>query len=101
MEIVRVVKYGELADTITVRFSRDEEESVTVDYWCGQDVDDFRGMQVLYCNGKMVAFAIFDGVGRDYVGEPPFSEEDEKTITEMMLDLIQGGYQKMSSNMGE
>lgn len=92
------IKYGEVADTITISLEKDQGEHILVDYWCGQVADNFRGMQVAYQKGKILAYVIFDGMGRDYIAYAPFSEKDEKTITLIILNLIEGGYTKLLEN---
>lgn len=98
MRTIRDVKYGEVADTIAISVERNQGEYVLVDYWCGQVTDDFRGMQVAYQKGKIIAYVIFDGMGRDYIAYPPFSKKDEKNITSCILDLIEGGYMELVRN---
>ena len=68
---------------------------VVVDYWCGEAVDDFRGIQVGYRKGRLLGFAVFDGAGRDYVASPPFSDEEENETIFNLHALIQGGYQQL------
>jgi hypothetical protein len=98
MRTITEVKYDEVADTIAISVERKHGEYVLVDYWCGQVVDDFRGMQVAYHKGKVIVHVIFDGMGRDYLAYPPFSKQDEKGITLSILDLIEGGYMKLVEN---
>src|SRR4030095_12699652 len=78
MESITDVKYGEFADRITISVEKHPGECVLITYWCGQVSDDFRGIQVGYRKGKLMGYAIFDGIGRDYLSDPPFSKEDEK-----------------------
>jgi hypothetical protein len=98
MESITDVKYGEVADRITISVSEHRGEYVLVAYWCGQATDNFRGIQVGYRKGKLMGYAIFDEMGRDYLSFPPFSKKDEKNITLSILDLIEGGYIKLVEN---
>lgn len=92
------VKYGGVVDKITITIEKNQGEYVLVDYWCGQVANDFRGMQVAYQKKKVIAYVVFDGMGRDYLAYPPFSEKDQKNITLNILDLIEGGYMKLAES---
>lgn len=99
MESITDVEYGEVSDRITTRVERDDHgEYVLVDYWCGQAVDNFRGMLAAYQKEKIIGVVIFDAIGRDYLFDPPYSTEKQKAITSSILDLIEGGYMKLVEN---
>ncbi len=74
---------------------------VIVDFWCGEAVDDFRGIQVGYREGRVLEFSIFDGEGLGYVALPPFSRKEEKETAFNLQALIEGGYQKLKEVYGQ
>jgi len=53
MESITDVKYGEVADRITISVREHQGEYVLISYWCGQVADNFRGIQVGYRKGKL------------------------------------------------
>ncbi len=95
LKITREIKHGEIIDTVTLSIEKEQGQCVLLDYWSGQALDNFRGMQVAYQKGQIIVYVIFDGMGRDYLAYPPFSKEDETNITLNILDLIEGGYMKL------
>jgi hypothetical protein len=93
---MKEMNYGDAMDAITVSIEEDQGQYALVGYWFGQVVDNLSGMQVAYRRGKIIAYVVFDGIGRDYLMSPPFSREDEKNISLNLLDLMEGGYMKLS-----
>jgi hypothetical protein len=99
MESITDVKYGEVADIITIRVERDDRgEYVLVAYRCRQAIDNFGGMLLAYQKGEIIGAVIFDEIGRDYIIDPPYSTEKQKAMTLSILDLIEGGYMKLVEN---
>ena len=92
-------QYGQSIDTITINIDKGGVgQCVFIDYWCGQPIDNFGGIQVGYKNCRVIGYSIFDEMGRDYIAEPPFSRDDEENIELFILGLIDGGYLKIREN---
>lgn len=83
------LKYGDISDRIDISVQTNQGQYVLIGYEFGEVIDNVRGIQVGYQEGKMIGYAIFDQKGLDYVAYPPFSRRQEKKITLKVLDLIE------------
>ncbi|MGD2168692.1 MAG: hypothetical protein PVI40_00425 [Chlamydiota bacterium] len=94
-ESKKEIQYAEEVAMISI--SLDEEHGqpyALIDYNRNKDTGDFSGMKAAYREGHLIAYVIFDELGRDYLAFPPFA--DEKGITLLILDLMGQGYLQLT-----